>query len=218
MKYTIAGLIVLFCTGCFLDRGSSVGGPKATHEEVVTEFDEKGKVTKETKITTEAQGPTSTGAATKSWKAPPMTVNSDGAEIGDGGGTFYDYESIKATATNMRFLYALGGFAILGGALLCFANWKLGAMLAGAGAMLIALTRMVNEYPWIIAIPILAGVGIAVWFVIDHRRGKRHTKALTTLVKHGQNNEELKKAVANDEASDKSFRKTIDTVKDNLHI
>jgi len=219
MKYTIAALIVLFCTGCWMDRGSSVGGPKAKHTETKKEFDDKGKVVTETTTTTEAQGPTSTGAATKTWTPPKMTVNSNGAEIGEGGGTFFDVASIQAAAMNMRFLYMIGGIAILAGAVLgFFVNWKLGSALAAGGAVLIGLTSMVSAYPWILIVPLVMLVAAGIWIVIDMRRGKRHSKALTTLVDAGDGNAEFKIAVEKHEGSDKTFRKTIRTVKQNNNI
>ena len=219
MKYTIAVFIVLFCTGCIYGTKSEAGGPKAKRMEKRTEFDKDGVPMAEVIVETYAEGPTFTGEGTKSWTPPSMKVDSDGIEIGNSGGTFFDVASIKATATNMRFLYMIGGLAILGGAVLgFFVNWKLGAALAAGGGVLIGLTSMVSAYPWILAIPLIMLTAACIWVVIDMRRGERNTSALTTLVKVANDNEDIKNDIAMHPGSDKTFRKTIRTVKQNNGI
>ena len=91
----------------------------------------------------------------------------------------------KVNINNSRFLWILGGIAILVGCGL--AIWaqriKLGVSLIVGGVLLIIFGFLIDNHPWLL---VLAGLGLIAYFgyyVVDMRKGKLYDDALAAVTR-----------------------------------
>ena len=109
---------------------------------------------------------------------------SGGASVGAGG---IGWEAVSPEA-GIPVLLVLGGLAVLGGAgLAIFRQPRAGLMLAAAGGLLIALSVLVTDYPWVLAVAGVLVLGVLGWLVYrlvtagnEHRALSAVTKAVET--------------------------------------
>jgi len=105
---------------------------------------------------------------------------SGGASVGAGG---IGWESVGPEA-GIPVLLVLGGLAVLGGAgLAIFRQARAGLMLAAAGGLLIAMSVLVTDYPWVLGIAGAMVLGVLGWLVYRLVTAGNEHRALTMVAK-----------------------------------
>lgn len=175
MRRFLFVLLVTACLpGCIWPGQERVTGPRVERESTVLGPD--GQPASRTVVKVEGAG--YQGRRMKDAKFDDVWV--EHGEARAGGMSFEGFP--LPSASEMKPLYLLGGLCIVAGVVvgwLC--GWGLGLALAGAGVGLIATATLFDKYPWIALLPVVAGVAVGVWALIDLWRGARAREALGTV-------------------------------------
>jgi len=95
------------------------------------------------------------------------------------GGGFEGAADVARSGTGVMFI--IGSLAVLGGIVLAIWAGKvwLGVGIAAGGGGLIATAFVLDAYPWLPLVVLLALVGLGVWYVVDARFAERARAALS---------------------------------------
>lgn len=169
-------LILVATPGCIWPGQERVTGPRVERESTVLGPDGRPAATTIVRV----EGAGYQGARMKDAKFDDVWIEHDG-QARAGGLSFEGFP--LPSASEMKPLYLLGGLCIVAGVIvgwLC--GWGLGVAIAGAGVGLIATATLFDKYPWIALLPVVAGVAVGVWALVDLWRGKRAREALAPVV------------------------------------
>lgn len=187
----LVGGILLCLPGC---AWTGTSAPAARWSRTRTETFPDGRTVTE-KVEAASWGAGYRGDPPKDFANQPVTAGPGAAE--SGGMSFQGFKVL----TSMQPMYVVAGLAIVAGAVLWWlVNWKLGAMVAGAGASVLFVVRLIESQPWVLFFPlalVLAAVGYGLWVLW---RGERSRRALGLVAKEVErlpkaSAEELKEAI-----------------------
>jgi len=108
-------------------------------------------------------------------------VNLGGGLSAKAGRALYSAKIWVASGTNVLML--IGALLIAGGIVVALKfNRGLGVAMAAAGGALVAVGVVVDRYPWVLVLGLVAVAGVGVWFIWDQRRKRRQEVTLAGVV------------------------------------
>ena len=122
-------------------------------------------------------------------RLPSVHNGPEGFSIGETlGGAFqgggFHGAAMEVARRGPLLMMLIGALALLAGiAVAIWANVKLGLGLAAGGGILIVTGWMFEAHPWLMLLAVLAGLGIAVWYLLDARAASKARAALETIVR-----------------------------------
>ena len=165
-----------------------------------------------------------TGMTNQSAITAPDLDLTEGREKGSAG----DIESIlKGAASGPVILIVIGAACVIGGAILIyFKKGKFAILAFITGAAFIVTGLLVQQYPWVLIIAAVLGVGYLVWFIWKKKQEQKQELALKTVVTAVENSsedaqKEVKANVTAVAATDKNkavVKDVITTVKKNPEV
>ena len=173
LAIAVAALVaaaVLFA-GCATWLPGRLEGPSATHETFQMAADGQLRHS-----TTRIESGSARGDGVEKLEMGALRVSSEG---GDTGGM--RFKGLRLP--QFKPLYVVGALAVIGGGVVGYlAGWGLGLTIIGCGFALVAGTALMEQYPWVLLIPVAGAVVVAAWLLYKLSRGESALAALRAIV------------------------------------